>query len=285
MSSRVLVLGATGTLGNPVAQSLAERGHTVRVLTRSTDRARRMFGDTVEIVEGDSTDRDQMRKAMSGCDRVHVSLPSDSELIAVQHITDLAASEGVNLVSYISGTSVREENRWFELIDVKLRAEETLGRSGIPHIVFCPTWVMEVLHKFVQGERAAVILGKNSPGLHFFAATDLGRMVAAAYDDERAISKRLYIHGPESITLTDALHRLLTTCYPQVKVAHLKLWQARLAARLTGRMDAVSRLIAYFDKVGELGDPGEANALLGAPTTTFGEWLDRQRSGHRGLCP
>lgn len=35
MSNRVLVLGATGTLGNPVARHLAERGHTVRVLARA----------------------------------------------------------------------------------------------------------------------------------------------------------------------------------------------------------------------------------------------------------
>ena len=35
MSNRLLVLGATETLGNPVARHLAERGHTVRVLARA----------------------------------------------------------------------------------------------------------------------------------------------------------------------------------------------------------------------------------------------------------
>jgi hypothetical protein len=41
-------------------------------------------------------------------------------------------------------------------------------------------------------------------------------------------------------------------------------------------MDYVSRLIAFFDRVGELGDPAEANALFGAPSTTLSEWIDSQ---------
>jgi len=32
-------------------------------------------------------------------------------------------------------------------------------------------------------------------------------------------------------------------------------------------------LMAYFDRVGELGDPSEADRLLGAPTTTLDTWI------------
>jgi hypothetical protein len=55
----------------------------------------------------------------------------------------------------------------------------------------------------------------------------------------------------------------------------LKLWQARLIARLTRRegLTYIIKLIAYFDKVGELGDPTEANTLLGAPSITLDEWF------------
>jgi hypothetical protein len=35
--------------------------------------------------------------------------------------------------------------------------------------------------------------------------------------------------------------------------------------------------MAYFDKVGELGDPTEANQLLGAPTTTLDAWIEQRR--------
>jgi len=274
----VLVLGAGGTLGHPVARSLVERGHAVQVLVRNGETALRMFNDTVTIVEGDATNQDHVRRAMAGCDAVHVSLPSESELVAVQHVIDLAADGELERVSYISGTSVREDNRWFPTVEVKLRAEESLRHSGLPHVVFRPTWVMEALHRFVQGDRAAVIEGTNAPALHFFCAADLGRMVATAYEDDRVLGKCLYVHGPEGITLSDALHSFLKACHPDLSVAHLELWQARLIASITGRMDTVSRLIGFFDHAGESGDPTEANALLGAPSTTLADWIESQRT-------
>ncbi|MBT8397280.1 MAG: NAD(P)H-binding protein [Gemmatimonadetes bacterium] len=279
MSNRVLVLGATGTLGKPVVRSLAERGHAVCVTARSAEKARQIFGDTVEVLQGDSTDREHLRKALVGCEAVHVSLPTEAELIAVRHVIDLTSSEGLQRISYVSGTSAREENRWFEIIDVKLKAEALLRSSGIPCTIFCPTWVMEVLPNFFKGDRAVVIVGKNPPGFHFFAAADFGRMVANSYADGRALGRRLFIHGPESITLPQALRTYHAACHPQLKVTQLKLFQARLVAKITRqkRMESVTRLIAYFDKTEEGGDPSEADSLLGAPSTTLGEWMRIQK--------
>lgn len=37
-----------------------------------------------------------------------------------------------------------------------------------------------------------------------------------------------------------------------------------------------AEMMASFDAVGELGDPAEANAILGAPTTTLAQWLERR---------
>jgi uncharacterized protein YbjT (DUF2867 family) len=278
MSKRILMLGATGTLGKPVVQGLLHQNHTVRVLARSGEKARSMFGRGVEVVEGDSTSRADLKKAMAECDAVHVSLPTASELSAVENLVDLVeAGDGPSLerVSYISGTSVRPENRWFDVVDVKMRAEELLQRSGIPYTVFCPTWVMEALPNFVRPERAVVIEGKAPPRLHFFAASDFGRMVAASYDDDRSLGKRLFIHGPNSMTLPEAIRSFHQASFPEVKLRRLRPWQARIVAKLTGNpsLEAVASLIAYFDRTQEHGDPTEANTLLGKPTVTLEEWI------------
>lgn len=54
---------------------------------------------------------------------------------------------------------------------------------------------------------------------------------------------------------------------------------ARAVAGSTGndQLKFFAELMAYFDKVGELGDPTEANRILGAPTTTLDAWI-AQRS-------
>lgn len=269
-------------MGRPVVRSLVEAGHDVRVLARNRERALEILGSALEIFEGNSTVRDHIAKAIVGCEAVHISLPTESEGIAVGHVINLAETaeaRGLNRISYVSGTSVREENRWFDVVDVKMRAEEALRRSGVAHTVFCPTWVMEVLPNFVRPERAVVIEGKDPPGFHFFAAADFGRMVAASCDDDRSLGKRLFIHGPRAMTLPEAVRAFHEACHPEVKLMRLKPWQARAVAKLTRNpsLGAVARLIAYFDKTEEHGDPTEANALLGAPTTTLEEWIQSQK--------
>ena len=65
----------------------------------------------------------------------------------------------------------------------------------------------------------------------------------------------------------------------------MKLWQARLLAALTRRagLTYVTKLIDYFDRVGELGDPTEANSLLGTPSTTLDEWFILPHGERQGL--
>jgi uncharacterized protein YbjT (DUF2867 family) len=272
-------------LGRPVVHCLANKGHRVRILVRSVEKARQLFGNTVETVEGSALSRNDIQAAMAGCDAVHISLTQESELAATQHVIDLQPANRLERVTYVSATTACEDNRWFELVDVKMRTEDILRDSGMPHTVFCPTWVMETLHNFIHGERAVAIIGKNPPDLHFFAAADFGRMVAASYDDDRALGRRLFVHGPEGITLPHALERFVDACHPEAKLMRLKLWQARLVAKLTGRegLSYVTRLIAYFDKGGELGDPTDANALFGAPSTTLDEWFNMPRDRDKGL--
>jgi len=242
---RILILGATGILGQPVTRSLIDKGHRVRVLTRSVKKTCRIFGNTVEIIEGSAVDRDSVRTALAGCGAVHINLTQEAELTATQHVVDQAAGNSLERITYVSATTACEENRWFEMVEVKMRTEEILRRSGIAHTVFCPTWVMEVLHNFIHGDRAAMIIGRKPPALHFFAAADFGRMVSTAYEDDWTLGKRLFIHGPEGITLPDALERIIKTCQPELKLMRLKLWQARLIARLTGRegLNYITRLI------------------------------------------
>jgi hypothetical protein len=61
----VLVAGATGGVGQIVVAKLIERGFTVRALTRSLEKAERLFGSSnaVEAVEVDLRDAGRLEKA------------------------------------------------------------------------------------------------------------------------------------------------------------------------------------------------------------------------------
>ena len=89
ISRQILVLGATGMLGQPVVYCLVSQGHRVRALVREGERARQLLGGAVEIVEGSALKQGDVEEAMSGCEAVHVSLTQEAELPATQHAVQL----------------------------------------------------------------------------------------------------------------------------------------------------------------------------------------------------
>ncbi len=69
--STVLITGATGTVGYPIARDLIARGDAVRALVRDAERARALLPPGAEPVPGDVTDRDSVRRAVAGAELVY----------------------------------------------------------------------------------------------------------------------------------------------------------------------------------------------------------------------
>ena len=89
-----------------------------------------MLGDQLEFIIGDSSDKATLEKALSGVDAVNLSVPWQFEATVARDVTSILAAQGRKnvRVSYISGTTALPENRWFPMIDEKLKAEEVLTR-------------------------------------------------------------------------------------------------------------------------------------------------------------
>ncbi len=281
MRQRILVIGATGLLGGPVANGLREAGFTVRVMSRDARRVRARFGDPFEVVAGDALNVADVEKALGGCEAVHVSIDHDQEDECVTQVLEAARSQGLQRITFISGVTVCEENRWFPLVDRKLRSEQAIRASGIDYTIFRPGWFMEMLARFAHGDRVFVF-GKPKRRWHFVALQDLARMVVESYRRPQAANKALYVHGPEALTVLEAQRRYCRVLHPEIeKLRSTPYWMLRLIARLTRntRMRNGIEMVHYLERVGERGDPSEANAILGAPEITLERWL-RMQSTH-----
>jgi uncharacterized protein YbjT (DUF2867 family) len=282
MQKTIVVIGGTGLLGQPVSRRLKEAGFRVRIMTRDPHKASKLFDGSFEIVAGDPMGTSCLEEALHGCSGVHISLPTEVEQPVAEAVAKLAARHGVERISYISGATVAEENRWFPMTNRKFLAEQAIREAGIPYTIFCPTWFMESLPLFVVQGRAS-ILGKQPYPYHWLAAEDYARMVASAYRLAEAANQRFIVHGPEAIGMHEALRRYCAVFHPEIKqVSAMPIWLVKLLATLTRNQElkGAGELMAYFDKVGEGSNQPTDNRMLGAPTTTLESWLARRKARH-----
>lgn len=71
---RIVVFGATGMLGMPVARQLVRAGYEVTAMVRNPEAAAKKLGDGIRLVKGDLQHKKDIRKALEGADAVYLNL-------------------------------------------------------------------------------------------------------------------------------------------------------------------------------------------------------------------
>jgi uncharacterized protein YbjT (DUF2867 family) len=284
----VLVIGATGTVGGPVARQLLADDYHVRLLVRDVERAQTQLGSDFEYIAGRVEESEAVKQALAGCSGVHISLqagsnPEEIERVEYQgtiRIMELAARQKGMHLTYVSGMFVGGQFSHGVLADqAKGRVEQAIQDSGISFTIFRPTYFMDNLPKHLQGKRA-MVLGKQPHPLHLVAASDFGRMVSQAFQVPEAANKIFSIQGPEALTLVDALRLYCSMLEPEKQVMTIPLWVMSILDTLFlgKQMRRTVQMMQVLQRSGEFGDPSEANRLLGAPTTTLRAWCEQQRA-------
>jgi uncharacterized protein (TIGR01777 family) len=74
---KIFLTGGTGLIGGHLIDRLRERGDNIVLLTRRAETARARFGDTCQIVEGDSLKPGDWQEAVADCDAV-INLAGES---------------------------------------------------------------------------------------------------------------------------------------------------------------------------------------------------------------
>jgi uncharacterized protein YbjT (DUF2867 family) len=270
---KVLIIGATGMLAKPVIEHFDKLGLELRLFSRSIEPA--AFSAKHETIQGDVFNPSDLAKAIEGCDAIHINLSKLDEAKATEEIVKVAKQKNTKLISFVSGSTVAEENRWFWMIDNKFRAEQTIINSGIAYLIFRPSWFFESLPLMVRNGKAMMI-GKQPHLINWIAAEDYAKMVVTAYQKEESWNAIYYIHGPEKYLFEEALLQYAKKVNPKTKkVAATPIGMMKFIAFLTGKKELkiVASMFAYFEKVPQMGDPTKANELLGAPTINLEKWL------------
>ncbi len=148
---KVLVVGATGSIGRLVVDEASRQGLRVRALVRNRAKARRLPGE-VEVVVGDVTQPDTLSGAVDGVNAVVFTLGSDG---AGKQGAENVDYGGVrNVLRALRSTKARialmtaigvtnrtgTYNQATEAHDWKRRSERLVRQSGRPYTIVRPGW-------------------------------------------------------------------------------------------------------------------------------------------------
>src|SRR4051794_7916300 len=141
----IVITGATGVAGSEVVQALLQRQERVRVVVRDPAKARRLFGDAVEVVAGDYADLDGLRGALQGASALFLSGGDDHRRVAFECAAiDAAAAAGVRRIVKLSSI-VAEQGAPVLYWGWHGRIEAHLRRSGVPAVVLRASFFMSNL--------------------------------------------------------------------------------------------------------------------------------------------
>jgi NADH dehydrogenase len=217
---KLLVLGATGFVGQSVCEKLVERsggaGGRIRVATRRTRHARHLqLLPTVELAEGDVHDDATLARMLRDTDavvnlvailhgseaefeRVHVRLP---ERLAVA-----CKAAGVRRVIHVSalGAAVDAPSRYLRS---KARGEAALQSAGLDLTILRPSVIFgerdSFLNLFASLQSIFPVMPLAGAGARFQPVwvEDVAAAIVGALDDASTIGTTIECCGPREYTL------------------------------------------------------------------------------------
>lgn len=202
----ILVYGASGAQGGPVARRLVASGARVRILARDAARAEAWRTAGAEVVTGDLDDRSSLGRASEGIDAVFLHLPQvhDDRLNRFgRNAIDAAAGAGVRLLVFNSSSIVPDEPTEVPIFERKREIEAHLLASGVPSIRLRPTAYMDNLlgpwaKPALVGGVVAHPAGPEAP-LAWIAQEDMAALSVAALDRPDLVGRAFTAAGPESL--------------------------------------------------------------------------------------
>jgi uncharacterized protein YbjT (DUF2867 family) len=142
---KVLVTGATGTVGSEVVKALLQRGADVRAFTREQPKPG-TFPSAVEIALGDLRDPVSVAEAMRGVDELFLLIGNVADEFT-QALTayGLSKKAGLKHVTYLS---VFKADQFLDVphFAAKYAVEEAIRLGGMPYTILRPGY-------FCQNER------------------------------------------------------------------------------------------------------------------------------------
>jgi uncharacterized protein YbjT (DUF2867 family) len=179
MREIVLVVGATGGVGQHVTSKLLERGEPVCLLVRNPVRIRTLFGDVPCVFVGDTRQPESLTPALSDVRAVICATgtttpagsnsPEHVDYRGVRNLVEAARAARVGHFVLVSSCAVTRPdhplNNFGQVLTWKLKGEDALRASGLMYTVVRPGGLTnepggQAALTFAQGDRISGMVSR-----------------------------------------------------------------------------------------------------------------------------
>lgn len=102
--STYVITGATGHTGKPIALGLLAQDHTVRIISRSAEKAKELTEKGAILFTGDTTNVEFLKKAFDGAEAAYVMIPFD---MATPDYTGMQVTNARAIGEALTGSTVK----------------------------------------------------------------------------------------------------------------------------------------------------------------------------------
>ncbi|EGE59827.1 UNVERIFIED_ORG: uncharacterized protein YbjT (DUF2867 family) [Rhizobium esperanzae] len=197
MSSKILVIGANGTVGRHVVDGLLAKGEAVKAASRA--------GKLVANAEGvvfDYAKPETFGPAFDGVDRAYVLLASgyaDSKGMLLPVIEAAAARKVKVVLQSAFGVDADDAIPYRQV-------EIALEKSGTSYVILRPNWFSDNFHTFWKPgiDHGQIALPAAEGKSSFIDARDVAASGVAALTSSSFDGKAFNLTGPEALSYTQA---------------------------------------------------------------------------------
>ncbi len=288
----ILLVGASGRLGQVVAHHLLAQSKLVRAMTRTPARLEALKHQGAAVVEGDLRDPEALARACQGVEQVVAAAhalvgkgdntPQTVDGAGHRQLIDAAKAAGVKHIVFLSVLGAGPEAP-LEFFRIKHRTEEYLRASGLSFTIIRSAAFMDLWGQLIgqpileQGK--TTIFGRGANPINFVAVEDVARFVLTALDDPRARNRTIEVGGPENLTVNEVVGLFERVRGHAAQRRHIPLPVMRLMAHLMPLINpALGRQIGagvYMDTAELRFDMTQTLQTFPLPLTRWEEWITR----------
>jgi uncharacterized protein YbjT (DUF2867 family) len=284
--AKIVITGATGTVGQEVVRALLALKEDVRIVARDPSKVSELQKLGAEVVPGDLNDRGSLEKAFEGAERLFLLTGFIENCVPqVKNAVEAAKAAGVRFILRMSAPGADPTSQ-FSLSRHHGESENLIKESGVSWAILQPNFFMDNLLTYSADslKQAGAFYGAANEGRSSYVSSrDIGESAAAILrDPEKHAGKTFNLTGGEAVSEADVAKIASEVVGREIKYVNISPDDLRKGALGSGAPEWMADALVglEFIKSNSWAAPTTTTVeeLTGHPPETYRAFFERNKA-------